>query len=272
MKRVALLLLSGIFAGCLNVRYVAIPNVEDIGQDIATQYRYRLAGYKVGAKSVAYAGIKADLERFYPNVFANNGIPIVIQEVGSTNFSAKYHWTILFPYLVSFGTLPMIKHSEHDTIFAIAFKDQGYIQSKYEINIALDKALTCYTPFALLCYNNPPETHGHRAFYRVKAYGGDTERIQVNRLAIGYGAAVRLKELETAGKIDPLKRKPKIQPVARPSDKPESVKQPSRMNSAISPSAVPVSKETQEGAANPIGPVPVVSKPVQMFDVENISL
>ena len=200
----ALVLIHGIGAGCVNVRHVAIPKVNDIGPRVVTENKYRLAGYAIGQRNYQFGDIKDFLERSYPNVFADSGIPFTIRETKRANFSTKYGWTFLFPYLLSMGTLPMVMHSEHDTGFTIDLNGAGRAHAEYEVNISMDKSLTCYTPFALLCYNGEPETHGHRGFYRVKAYGGNSNRISVNRSAIGYGAAVKLKELEQAGAIKAL--------------------------------------------------------------------
>ena len=84
-------------AGCANVRHVAIPKVNDIGPHVVTQNKCRLAGYKVGQRDIQFGDIKDSLERNYPNVFADSGIPFTIQETENVNFSTKYGWTFLFP-------------------------------------------------------------------------------------------------------------------------------------------------------------------------------
>lgn len=240
---IAFVLILGVATGCVNVRHVAIPKVTDIGPHVVTQNKYRLTGYMVGQRNFQFGDIKDALEREYPSVFADSGIPFTIRETGNTNFDTKYGWTFLFPYLLSMGTLPMVTHSEHDTGFVIDLNDAGHARVEYEINISLDKSLTCYTPFALFCYNSQPETRGYRGFYRVNAYGGESDRLIVNRSAIGYGAAVRLKELEQAGAIKGL----------------------------TDPKPIPAST-TSITDVPPAPVVPASPTPSQMFELNSISL
>lgn len=241
MKRIIIILpIIGFVVGCTNVRYSAIPKVSDIGTHVVTRDKYRLSGYMVGQRSVQFGDIKDSLERNYPNVFADNGIPFSIQETANRNFKSEYGWTFLFPYLLSIGTLPMVTHVEHDTLFTV---NVGGVNVEYEINIAMDQALTCYTPFALMCYNAPPDTYGYRGFYRVKAYGGDNDRVIANRLAIGYATAVKLKELEQNGRMT-------------------TVLEPKQVPAVTSPAS-----ETPPNASAPSG-----SRPAQVYEVKDITL
>ena len=244
MKRhIALVFIFGTAVGCVNVRHVAIPKVNDIGFPVATQNKYRLAGYMAGQRNYEFGDIKESLERTYPNVFADDGIPFTIRETGNKNFNSKYGWTLLFPYLLSIGTLPMVLHSEHDTGFMVELDGTGKIHAEYEVNISKDEALTCYTPFALFCYNGRPETTDYRAFYKTEAYGGDSNKFRVNRSAIGYGAAVKLKELEQSGAIKEFM--------------------------ATKPVPASTSSITNIPSASAI---PSVKGPLQMFEVDSISL
>ena len=138
------------------------------------------------------------MEHDYPDVFADNGIPFTIVETGRSNEDIKYSWTA-FLFLGSAGTLPVVTQTEHDTSFVVSLGGTGGVQAKYDIGFSYSSAVAFFTPFPLFFFRDPLDTRGYRGF--CKSDASDTEKVKANRSAIGYGTAVRLKELERDGMI-----------------------------------------------------------------------
>ena len=253
--------------GCANTRYVAIPKVNDNGVSVETQYKYRLSDYKVKSKSVKFDTIKNSLERNFPNVFSDDGIPVAISENNVREFKQNYQWTALL-FLGSAFTLPIVTEDEKQKEFHVEVLNNEGEKGNYDIYFGKGSAISFFSPLGCLFWNGTPDGEGYRCYSETvfnEAQDSDC-RFEVNRLAIGYGAAVKLKELEIAGKIDPEKLKRQPSPVVQPSIQPAVVKQPEVSSPASDVKVVP------DKAIAPVSPTPAVSNPVQMFEMESISL
>ena len=204
-------------AGCMNNRFSVVPRVRDVGTSIRTNNRYTLTGFYVGdtRKSVegnGYQAMKFELERSFPDVFGDGGIPFVLRDNGFRDYHTDYGWTALI-YIFSLTTLPMIQRHEQTGFFVVEFPHRQETFN-LEIRKIWDESMTCYTPFAWLALNDPLEVEGHRSFSTIRSTTLlDQEKIarnwhfpkgglsEVERKAVAYGVVQQLHELETAGHV-----------------------------------------------------------------------
>ena len=202
---------SVLISGCYNVRFAAIVEAPDVGPNVITKYKYRLAEYYFVKNGSFVRGsfdkLKSNLERFYPNVFSDSGIPFALYESASFDSKSKYEATMLL-YIFSCGTLPYCQHSGYREKFTVVVKN-GQKSEKASITgkFLTSSALTCYTPIALACFNDPPMDYGtenQRCFWNTIAYGSNKDKFKINHQAIAYGLAIRLREMELAGKVEGL--------------------------------------------------------------------
>ena len=279
---VCLCLVLGFAAGCVNVRYSAIPKVNCSDANISTKFRYRLSSYlNANGEPISFDQFdenKEFLENHYPNVFADNGIPIVIGETEQRNVEVNYAMTCLFPCLLSAMTLPGIMEEVHDTGFFVKHPDAEDCRGDYEIHFEKGTSVTVFTPLACFFWNGTPEMNGYRGFYKTVFNEGvtDSNRLEIARLAIGYGAAVKLKGLEEAGRIDPEKLKRKVLSQV-PVQQNSSVQQRQSVEPQVAP--ISVNKPSSVPPVNVRTPVPEKARvPArqgasgQVHELENLTL
>jgi hypothetical protein len=247
------ILFFAFFTGCVNMRYSAIPRVENVGCSVKTKFTYRLVGYKVKGKNVEFADIKKAFEEIYPSVFSDNGLPIVIDESKVRNFESAYGWTAVLS-LFSVFTLPIVTEEKKDVEFEVAVLLSDNPTEKYDIQFGKAEAATIFSPIGCFFWNGAPESNGCQCFSKTVLNEGvnDSHRVEVNRMAIAYGAAVRLKELEDIGLIDPAKLKRKT----------AEVNQSNEVHDKI------VISHKMQVKEHPIDK----QRPIQMIEIENISL
>lgn len=265
--------LLALAAGCSNVRFSAVPKVENLGEPIATKYTYRLAGYKVRGKPIEFAEIKEAYEAAYPSVFSDDGFPIELHEREVRNRDADHEWTVLLS-LGSAFVLPYVKNEKKDLDFDVTVLSSDSPREHCEIHIERAEAVTMFSPLGCFFWNGRPDTGGYRCFAKTVFNEGhyDSHRVEINRLAMGYGVAVRLKQLEAAGRIIPAKFKRKAPPVTpAPGKNPLPVTKPSQPVPNGSKPEKPASA-TPPAPVPPAPPVPAKVRPAQMFEVDNITL
>ncbi len=211
------------------------------------------------------------LESNQPRVFSANGIPIGIQIVESKNFRSSGAWSILFPYLVSLGTLPAFFHNEHDVAYAVyPLRAMDSSRSRFAMQVASDESFTFYSPFALLCFNGPPDGKGYRSFYYTAAYGGESDSLVATYAGIAYGAAVTLKEMENAGLMKSPPAAPAAPPAA-PAAPPAAPAAPLAAPTAPSPTAAPAAAPAPT-AAPVAAPAPAAAPTPQIYEIDSISI
>lgn len=263
MRIFLLLLLLG-SVGCTMVRYTAIPKVNSDAVLHNMKFRYRLAGYKVGTTSHDFDQVKQTMEREYPSVFADDGIPFVLLE-SRTRREENYGWTALL-CLCSAFTLPMVMEDKKDCRYVVQIGEISF--AEYDIRYEKGSSVTLFSPLGAFFWHGEPDMGGYKGFYgsffneKVDA----DNKYEINRRAIAYGAAVKLRELEIAGKIDPEKIKRKPLSVAQPPTQPVVVK---HHKASSSDSDV---KVEPDNAIAPVSPASAASNSVQMFEVDSISL
>lgn len=257
MKGIVFFLLFGL-AGCMMVRYTAIPKVDGNSVLLNMKYRYRIVGYKVGTNWVKFDMVKQTMEREYPAVFADDGIPFVLSE-SKINSEKSYLWTC-FLFGFSAFTLPGIEENKEDYRYEVQVGDVSC--AEYGIRYEKGSSITLFSPLGALFWHGEPDMGGYKGFYgsffneKVDA----DNKFEINRKAIAYGAAVKLRELEIAGKIDPERLKRTPSPAIQAPLQPAIVNRPK------------VSPPESDVNAVPEAPIPVVSKPVQVFEVDNITI
>ena len=263
MKGVVFLLLFG-FSGCMMVRYTAIPKVDGNSVLLNMKYRYRIVGYKVGTSSIKFDMVKQTMERDYPGVFADDGIPFVLSE-SKINSEKSYLWTC-FLFGFSAFTLPGIEEDKEDYRYEVQVGDVSC--AEYGIRYEKGSSITLFSPLGALFWHGEPDMGGYKGFYGsfFNEKVDSDNKYEINRRAIAYGVAVKLRELEIAGKIDPEKIKRKPSPAAQPPTQSAIVEQPKVSSPASDVKVVP------DNAIAPVSPVPAASNSVQMFEMESISL
>ena len=89
-------------------------------------------------------------------------IPIEILVVGDFE-DRELEGTFLFPFLVSLGTLPALRHTTNKCHFEIAV-GSGIQRKTYKLNriFATDAKLTAFSPIGLIDYGEEPGTISHR--------------------------------------------------------------------------------------------------------------
>lgn len=225
-RNTLVILLCVSVVGCASIRYATMVDVPDIGVRIATKYRYYCVGMaqedfhrwldegKEDAENAFLPGKTLDamnqlgLSKFQPNVFSQNGIPILVarrlisDERWGHSDAAKLGWFVF--YMCTAGLLPFNAHgSEEEMQIQVAIAYDESIEKQILIKERRDEIDSMFTPLAFLFYHGKPTFSGHekskvfsKTVCRVGAgpcYTGDE--------ALAYGLAVKLKELEDAGKI-----------------------------------------------------------------------
>ena len=206
------------FVGCVQHRRWASPGVTDMGEQIVTRNKYRVVKFIPRAmtqKDVFYATfatketIVSAMEEYYPGVSASDGIPVVVEEDSLCDVVNHTQWTIFMPFLCSVMTLPYVMELEAHSRYTIKIGEDAV---DFDVRFKDDGVATVLSPIALLFpYNEHPSfaktefawTDMQTALTEEKSIRFGNSR--VDSRAIAHGIAVKLKELEDAGKIDAMK-------------------------------------------------------------------
>lgn len=218
--RVAVLLVLVLLQACAHFREISVPDVPDLGPQIQTKYRYKLiinertfsSGYNVEPTA------DDSLKIFQPNVFDKTGVPIVLGEgskIGTVSDQIIWPTTTLEKiftlvyWFASVYTLPMtVTHGEqnvHETIKLFRVEE---VRSTFSQYVRRDEIITMTSPIALLFYNGDPtpmeleqrrkfERHGWFIWSKVQQ-----GKKSMQKAALAYAIAVRLKEMENTGEIN----------------------------------------------------------------------
>ena len=210
---VLLLFLLLVSSGCMTARYTAIAMVDNIGP-VRTQQKYRLAGYSGSyihegvehTREYKLDGLRSQIEYTFPEVFASDGIPFVIHEGLKKNHkhSDSLFFTALL-YLCSAFTFPIVAEETYNTDFSIRLLDNENTNASARMRFEEGSAVSCFSPLALFFWHGTPDTGGYRGYFNTvcqkPASVHQEKKLAANRIGIGYAIAVKLKQLEDAGKI-----------------------------------------------------------------------
>ena len=255
--------------GCCHSRKVAIANVQDVGPKVTTRCRYNvIESYKLkdwlSGTDVDYGDIlMAYLKKFQPDVFSDEGIPIVIKKDYDNRSDNSKWWKfpngagqefLCFLYEFPTGfTLPCnFKEEESSDSFILGLVEpegNGRTLSSFDFYYAHDEVDTPLSPLAWLFYiygNNAPDKFNDGVEFTHDGWTVFSSGRAVDYEAKAYGIAVKLKELEDAEKITEANaraakevyarrsiarmrakvKKEIAKPVPRPSDSPPPVQKP----------------------------------------------
>lgn len=194
--------ITAMLAGCISGRIVASANVQDLGDKVSTKYRY-----KIVFEEKDYYGdtLGEKLQSYQPNVFSNDGVPIVI--TNKTVLRKKSGGPDSLLGLISVCTYNLFPYSE--TVHS--HKSQTISIGAKEITSAqvciTKKEWWSFMPIVsrilVLCDN------GESCFSKSKgfsvSYNLESKSIAVNDIykeVLAYGIASKLKEAEESGLID----------------------------------------------------------------------
>ena len=231
---VLLSLVSGMVAGCVSERMDIWADVKDMGPDIRTRHRYKLAGYKWKCpdeirayfqnpglgdaklnewckenERMIFMRYSTSFCRFQPNVFSDTGIPIVLNEVSSTQHSELFPTFVLS--ILSFFAFPAWIQGGGEDVVAINVGNADIDIGNVTVGMKSMKSLSLIIPSSLVLYG---EGAGSR-----KDAGYSTSALVKNRIffdrsetsaqdcvdgVMAYAIASRLKELEDSGQMDAI--------------------------------------------------------------------
>lgn len=210
-------------AGCSHRRVMCAADVEDVGPVVETKYRYCFTDEELKSNPKGFAALK----KAYPNVFADDGIPFnagIPYLLGSSDFRVEaekhsYGWTGIFPYALSFFTLPLCYTQEWNQRYVVDLVDMPDAHAEFSTCYRHDSAFAMWTPSPLLFYAGSVGDLGEGKEYE-KARRFCSHSVQLvsddiigdskinpfgDNPAYAYGLAVSLKKLEEAGLVDEWK-------------------------------------------------------------------
>ena len=181
-------------AGCGHTHKMISINVPKTGdKTVKTKYHY-----KVNMEKAHY-----NLERYQPEVFSQDGIPIIINEVNVKEEEGDYFWTgILAVHTI--GILPMVEtlHSHYRWEISVL----GHASTKTTISSCehVRGAFGGPSPFPLLLFWGSDSCLKDSRSFDEHYFNMDKVGVGGNyrKEAVAYGVAVKLKELEESGKIN----------------------------------------------------------------------
>ena len=189
-----------LLAGCQYGRMTVSVNVQDYGEKVSTKYRYRV----VSEEKDVYGNFQRDrLREYQPDVFSDDGIPIVITNktiLHRTSGSLSRMFSLL-----TVGILPACD-TAHSHKRASIFVGEKEISS-FDLCIYKDKSFSIIPLVAAFgCLGTaksclPPTSKFYSCNYIQNSmpYLQDAE---LHEKATAYGIAVKLKETEQLGLID----------------------------------------------------------------------
>lgn len=219
----SLVLFCGIgCCGCSHRRVMCAAGVEDVGPVIETKYRYCFRDEKL-RNGKGFAALK----KAYPNVFADDGIPFdasIPHSIGGVDLGAEksfYGWTSVFPYALSFFTLPACETHEWNHHYVVDLVDMPDAHAEFSTCYRHDLAFAAWTPSSLLFYVGSVGDLGEGKEYE-KARRFCSHSVQLvsddiigdskinpfgDNPAYAYGLAVLLKKMEDAGVVEAWRSK-----------------------------------------------------------------
>ena len=213
-------------AGCCSERYSVVPMVPDVGDDVATRYRYRIAYAHTGYGEKYDIGLRetvpnADrlLAKYHPRVFSSSGIPIVLY-VKCNGLKFAYDSSSLGAML-TIGLFPFLHSGSNFYECSVEMANEADGKSSFEVMKTTDSAES-WVPTSFLFYNGDTCVDGRRVFSEHSRMLGDKgpsyrglesmpDKLLVKeplfQKAVAYALAVKLKEMEDFGIIDAMLRK-----------------------------------------------------------------
>ena len=159
------------------------------------------------ADKIALEKLQRDLEEALPDVFSQDGLPFELTE-GDVNTASDFGSFFCF-HVLTFGLVPGKYVKDLKRIYTVTLNDpSGRRDSEFMVKNSTSCIQSGFLPSAAVLSFDEIDEAGSLAVVQTNwnSSFGD-ERMQArkhNRLkVVAYGIAVKLKELEDAGKIDP---------------------------------------------------------------------
>lgn len=207
--------------GCLRYRSVAAADVKDVGALIRTRFRYCPSWAQGKEKTGEGERLRTRLKRYQPQVFADNGIPLVITERvashedwGSWKIN-RYQDPMGFAsrrvlYALSFSIIPLFNGTESDAMEEVRLADDPSPATSFRIYRRQDNAFSFLTPLPFLLYSGLPDMRGcEKGVVRVRRenFFTSSEAMFAHEHpegdeALAYALAAKLKELEDMGRVN----------------------------------------------------------------------
>lgn len=222
MKRCAMLMARlGVLvalSGCGHFRFSAVPEVPPKGDEIETRNRYRLAdlNYLIRSGELREADMEA-VKRMQTvfvqtqnSVFAEDGVCLKLVFRGEVSSDTSYQWSVFVPFMCSLAFLPAWMRIDKTYEYEVRIAGVELNPEDGRLRVSTEKSYSRsnFTPLSLLFHYGRPNT-SKKYYYRTGTYHLDemkyvsAEDRELQDKAVAYGVAVRLKELEDRGIIQP---------------------------------------------------------------------
>ena len=193
-------------SSCAHVHTSVAVNVNDMGERVRTKYKYRVNSVCMGLLHFE----TSDFAKWQPDVFDANGVLVTFLEKQVVERCVEERracgWPVMLPMLAAMSCciVPMVETSHaHKTWPFCINGERGDIVS-FEACVHADSAFGCAPLLWLLCWWNTDTCYsGKRTFdsHVMDAASSAFIDDEVQKCAMAYGLAVRLKELEDRGQI-----------------------------------------------------------------------
>jgi len=230
----AIVLSTALVGGCVSERTDVWADVKDFGPSIRTRHRYKLSGYRWKCpdeirayfqnpglgnaklnewcrenERIIFNRYSAALYKHQPDVFSDTGIPIVLNEVSSTQSSDIFPTFVLS--ILSFFAFPAWIQGSGEDVVAIDVGNSGVGIGKVVVGMCSQESISLIIPSSLLLNGEgahcEKDTGYSTSFFEKNRIFFDryktSERDGVGGI-MAYAIASRLKELEDSGQIDAI--------------------------------------------------------------------
>ncbi|MBQ6473737.1 MAG: hypothetical protein IJJ33_17255, partial [Victivallales bacterium] len=218
-----------LLCGCAHTRVVVTADVPDYGETIQTKYRYycvmasEYSDWLEGSDGNFYdknktmyhwfprgfvctlQGLNSYLAACLPEVFSEDGIPIVLESnPDGTDYGKGDTATAIFTFFlceVSGGILPcLMGNGEAENSFRVWLAElPDQTMREFSIHVQNRMAVSVTSPIGLMCYRHTPvskDTQSEKVFVS-HAWITPSDL----KIAFPYALAARLREMEEAGVI-----------------------------------------------------------------------
>lgn len=207
--------------GCLRYRSVAAADVKDVGALIRTRFRYCPSWAHDKEKSGDGERLRTRMKRYQPQVFADDGIPIVITErdAGHKDWGSwkinRYQDPMGFAskrvlYALTFSIVPLFNGTESAGIEEVRLADDQNPATSFRMYKRQDNAFSFLTPLPFLLYSGLPDMRGcENGVVKVRRenfFTGSEDMFAHEHPegdeALAYALAAKLKDLEDMGRVN----------------------------------------------------------------------
>ena len=213
------LLLICSVVGCEHSRVTTIVKVDDIGPQVETKNRYTCVYQKLDANgNRIIETLREKNEKFkdaQPHVFADNGIPIIIEASESASMDEPFEWMVICLSYLTLYTAPFCSTINRDCRYAVKVLGHPDANASCNVQYIIDNSISLLLPTAFLCNLGDvefPESSRPRVvskhifeLFESRIAGDAPNKWHWRDMLVdaeAYGLAVQLKKMEDSGVID----------------------------------------------------------------------